>query len=42
MEEKGSGMQRSVALALLQVYADELTKHPEEGGLKKPFFEIES
>ncbi|CAC9999553.1 hypothetical protein [uncultured Gammaproteobacteria bacterium] len=38
MEEKGSGMQRSVALALLQVYADELTKHPEEGGLKKPFF----
>lgn len=38
MEEKGSGMQRSVALALLQVYADELTKHPEEDGLKKPFF----
>lgn len=38
MEEKGSGMQRSVALALLQVYADELTKHPEEDELKKPFF----
>lgn len=38
MEEKGSGMQRSVALALLQVYADELTKHPKEDELKKPFF----
>jgi len=38
MEEKGSGMQRSVALALLQVYAEELTKHPEKDDAKKPFF----
>jgi predicted ATP-binding protein involved in virulence len=37
-QEKGSGMQRSVALALLQVYADELTRHPENQELKKPFF----
>jgi len=38
MEEKGSGMQRSVALALLQVYADELVKHPENNSAVKPFF----
>lgn len=38
MDEKGSGMQRSVALALLQVYAEELTKHPENNHVKKPFF----
>ncbi len=38
MEEKGSGMQRSVALALLQVYAEELIKHPDNGNIKKPFF----
>ena len=38
MEEKGSGMQRSVALALLQVYADELVKHPENQNAVKPFF----
>jgi predicted ATP-dependent endonuclease of OLD family len=38
MEEKGSGMQRSVALALLQVYADELVKHPEDQDATKPFF----
>lgn len=37
-QEKGSGMQRSIALALLQVYAEELTKHPENEALKKPFF----
>jgi len=37
-QEKGSGMQRSVALALLQVYAEELTKHPDNDELKKPFF----
>jgi len=38
MEEKGSGMQRAVALALLQVYAEELTKHPEKDDARKPFF----
>ncbi len=38
MHEKGNGMQRAVALALLQVYADELTKHPNDDNLKKPFF----
>ncbi|MFA5793402.1 MAG: AAA family ATPase [Candidatus Gracilibacteria bacterium] len=38
MEEKGSGMQRSVALALLQVYAEELIKHPENPSMAKPFF----
>lgn len=38
MEEKGSGMQRSVALALLQVYAEELIKHPDNQTIVKPFF----
>jgi AAA15 family ATPase/GTPase len=38
MHEKGNGMQRAVALALLQVYAEELTKHPDDANLKKPFF----
>jgi len=38
MEEKGSGMQRSIALALLQVYAEELVKHPEKESVSKPFF----
>lgn len=37
MEEKGDGMQRSIALALLQVYADQLIKHPEKN-TSKPFF----
>jgi len=38
MDEKGSGMQRSVALALLQVYAEELIKNPENEDRTKPFF----
>jgi len=38
MEDKGSGMQRSVALALLQVYAEELVKHPDNTSAIKPFF----
>jgi AAA15 family ATPase/GTPase len=38
MEEEGSGMQRAVALALLQVYAEDLIKHPDNGPLEKPFF----
>lgn len=38
MQEKGNGMQRAVALALLQVYAEELTKHPDDANIKKPFF----
>lgn len=36
--EKGSGMQRAVSLALLQVYAEKLAAHPENDDLKKPFF----
>lgn len=38
MHEKGNGMQRAVILALLQVYAEELIKHPENTNLLKPFF----
>jgi predicted ATP-dependent endonuclease of OLD family len=38
MGEKGSGMQRSVALALLQVYAEELVKNPDKENRTKPFF----
>ncbi len=38
MDEKGNGMQRAVVLALLQVYAEELTKHPDDDNLKKPFY----
>lgn len=38
MNEKGNGMQRAVALALLQVYAEELTKHPEDLNIHKPFY----
>lgn len=38
INEKGSGMQRAVALALLQVYAEEITKHEELKSERKPFF----
>ena len=38
IEDKGSGMQRSVALAMLQVYAEELSRHPEKADTSKPFF----
>jgi AAA15 family ATPase/GTPase len=38
MSEKGSGMQRSVALALLQVYAENLIQNPENSDAEKPFF----
>jgi predicted ATP-dependent endonuclease of OLD family len=38
LEDKGGGMQRSVALALLQVYADRIIKHPQVEGLFKPFY----
>ncbi|WP_439327799.1 ATP-dependent nuclease [Lonepinella sp. BR2357] len=37
MSEKGNGMQRSVALALLQVYAEELAHDPEKNQTK-PFY----
>lgn len=37
MTEKGNGMQRSVALALLQVYA-EVVAFDEEQGISKPFY----
>lgn len=37
MSEKGNGMQRSVALALLQVYAEELA-HDAEKDQTKPFY----
>lgn len=38
MREKGSGMQRAVSLAMLQVYAEELVKHPEIEDITKPFY----
>jgi predicted ATP-dependent endonuclease of OLD family len=38
MAEKGNGMQRAVALALLQVYADELARHPDDANIEKPFY----
>jgi len=38
LAEKGSGMQRSVAVALIQVYAESLTKHPDNDKRDKPFF----
>jgi len=38
MQEKGNGMQRAVALALIQVYAEELIRHPDNAALEKPFF----
>lgn len=37
MEEKGSGMQRAVALAMVQVYADIVREQP-EASILKPFF----
>jgi len=37
LDEKGTGMQRSVALALIQVYAENLAKHP-TADTTKPFF----
>lgn len=37
LEDKGSGMQRSIALALLQVYADNISKQ-REGDMEKPFY----
>ena len=37
MSEKGNGMQRSVALALLQIYAEELAHDPEKKQTK-PFY----
>ena len=36
--EKGSGMQRAFALAVMKVYADFLVKHPSNVELKKPLF----
>ncbi len=38
IEEKGSGMRRAVALAMLQVYAEQISKHHEDEELVKPFF----
>lgn len=37
LEQKGDGMQRAIALALLQVYGDELSKATGEGS-PKPFY----
>lgn len=37
-KEKGTGMQRALALALIQLYADELRKHPEDPLKLKPLF----
>ena len=38
MVEKGSGMQRSMALALLRVYSEIITENPKGGDLRKPLF----
>ncbi|WP_201618014.1 ATP-binding protein [Psychrobacter urativorans] len=38
ISEKGSGMQRAFALAVMKVYADFLVKHPSNADLKKPLF----
>lgn len=37
-KDKGTGMQRALALALIQLYADELCKHPDDPLKKKPLF----
>ncbi len=37
-KEKGTGMQRALALALIQLYADELRKHPKDPLKLKPLF----
>lgn len=37
-KEKGTGMQRALAIALVQVYAEEITQHPEDPKKKKPLF----
>ena len=38
LEQKGTGLQRSVALAMIQVYANNLTAHPTEADKNKPLF----
>lgn len=38
MEEKGTGMQRSVALALLQVYAEKLSENKNNDKILKPVY----
>lgn len=37
-EEKGSGMQRALALSIIQVYAQILTQHPADADSTKPLF----
>lgn len=37
-KEKGTGMQRALALALIQVYAEKICEHPENPEKKKPLF----
>lgn len=37
-KDKGTGMQRALALALIQLYAEELCSHPEDPLKKKPLF----
>lgn len=38
LEEKGSGMQRSIALAIIQVYAKRLVAHATDPSVVKPLF----
>lgn len=38
LQEKGTGMQRAVALAMIQVYAKHLAKHPTDLDKVKPIF----
>jgi putative ATP-dependent endonuclease of OLD family len=37
-KDKGTGMQRALALALIQLYAEELCRHPEDPLKRKPLF----
>ena len=37
LEQKGSGMKRAIVLALLQVYADMLSTHPDNSNIAKSF-----
>lgn len=37
-KEKGTGLQRALALALIQLYSEEICKHPDDPQKKKPLF----
>lgn len=37
-KQKGTGLQRALAIALIQAYANRITKHPEDSSKVKPLF----